>query len=458
MRTFFLKGICSEWRLSVAAAVVLIFCAPGIASAQTPTWSGSDSYQAWVGFNGDFYAPGANGGQIFTEESVKVGGSSWSSFWEEAEEIEDADDAYYYSYNNYPTHDHSAYVNEITALCTGFIDNMPSKWIGSKGGYDWSGDRFNDDLAWAVAAFTRAYQITKDQTFLSAAEENFNTIWNRAQAEVVTVNGVKEVGLAQAQPPSGVTPKNNPNNWSPNLDAPANFGFVIAGYLLWDNTGNSTYKTEADEVYAWAMANLYTTSANNGGPCTGHTSLTCGKIRDANNTAYNTGVFACTSGTNPACFPTTGIGPTDFAYNYGIAVQSNVRYGDNTVAQYITNYLMYNMNNSTYPYAGTYSYGGTNCNILPNWSGSTDNNNSNDAGYNGIALRGVAFGLSRSALNATSQAWAQANVQAAWNQRNSNNVTWANWVSPTTGDQYSWGDSAALAGLLDVPAPGGYPQ
>lgn len=99
--------------------------------SQTPTPSGSDSYQAWVGYNVGFYAAGANGGRIFTEESVHVGGSSWSSFWEEVEEMEVAEDAYYYSYNNYPKHDHSAYVNKITALCNGFIDNMHSKWKGS---------------------------------------------------------------------------------------------------------------------------------------------------------------------------------------------------------------------------------------------------------------------------------------------------------------------------------------
>ncbi len=437
--------------LKFAVSLVVLAVAVCAAHSQTPTWSGSDSYQAWVGYNGDFYAAGANGGQIFTEESVNVGGSSWSSFWEEAEEIEVAEDAYYYSYNNYPTHDHSAYVNEISALCNGFIDNMPAKWIGPSGGYDWSADRFNDDLDWAVIAFTRAYQITGNTTFLAAAKENFNTVWNRAQADVNVVGGVTEVGLAQAQPPAGVTPSNNPNNWSPNLDSPVNFTFVIAGYLLTDNTGDSTYENEANEVYAWAIANLYTTSANNGGPCSGNSSLTCGKIRDANNSEYNTGVFAG--------YPTTGIGPTDFAYNYGTAIQSAVRYGDNTTAQYVANYLMYNMNNSTYPYVQPpYSYGGNSYNILPNWSGSANNNDSNDAGYNGIALRGIAFGVTRNALNATTEAWAQANLQAAWNQRNSSNVIWANWGSPTTGDQYSWGDSAALAGMLDIPAPGGYPQ
>lgn len=448
MKSLYWKPLQISWRLNIAAVLLLAGCTLCVASAQTPTWSGSDSYQAWAGYNRDFYASGANGGNIFTEESVNAGGSNWSSFWEEAEEIEAAEDAYYYSYNHYPTHSHTSYVNEIIALCNGFIDNMPSKWIGPKGGYDWSGDRFNDDLAWAATAFVRAYQITGDRTFLSAAEENFDTIWNRAQAEVVTVSGVKEVGLAQIQPPTGVSPQNNPSNWSPNLDAPANFGFVIAGYLLTDNTGSSLYKAEANEVYAWAMENLYTISSNNGGPCKAHMSLVCGKIRDANNTAYNAGVFA---GYAPA-----GIGPTDFAYNYGIAIQSTVRYGDHTSAQRIANYLMYNMNNSNYPYAGTYVYGGTTYNVLPNWSGSKNNNNSNDAGYNGIALRGVAFAITRNAVNATTEAWAQANVQAAWNERNSNDVSWANWVSPTAEDQYSWGDSAALAGLLDIPAPGGY--
>lgn len=80
--------------LGYSVSLIFLVLSAFTASSQTPTWSGSDSYQAWVGYNGDFYAAGANGGQIFTEESVHVGGSSWSSFWEEAEEIEVAEDAY----------------------------------------------------------------------------------------------------------------------------------------------------------------------------------------------------------------------------------------------------------------------------------------------------------------------------------------------------------------------------
>lgn len=439
--------------LSCAALLVFlgIGCRKGLSQA-APTWSGSNSYQAWVGYNSDFYAAGANGGQIFTEKSVKVGGSSWTSFWEEAEEIEVAEDAFYYSYNNYRSNDnYPTYANEVTALCNGFIDNMPSKWKGPHDQYDWSGDSFNDDLGWAVIAFTRAYQITQTPAFLTAAEENFNTIWNRAQAYENTVGGVTEVGLAQSQPPAGITPTNNPNNWSPNLDAPANFTFVIAGYLLTSNTGDSTYENEANEVYNWAIANLYTTTAHNGGACNGQSGLTCGKILDANNSAYNLAPFAG--------FPATGVSPTDYSYNYGTAIQATVRYGDNATAQLIANYLMYNLNNSTYPYATpAYTYGGNTYNILPNWGGSSNNNDATFAGFNGIAMRGVAFGVTRNALNATTEAWAQANLQSAWNYANSDNVTWANWVTPTTGDQYSWGDSAALAGMLDIPAPGGYPQ
>jgi hypothetical protein len=410
--------------------LVLVVGVTSTASAQTllqpVTWSGTDSYNAWTGYNGDFYTMGTNGGYIFTEESVQAGGSAMIGFWEEAEEIEVAEDAYYYSVNNYPSHDHSAYQQEIDALCEGFVANNQYSHNG-----DWSGDKFNDDISWAVIAFIRAYQITGNHQWLIYAKQNFTYVWNNAQP-----NGVHDGshGLLQSLPhtlPDG-------KKWTPNLDAPVNFAFVIAGYLLHDNTtgtDSATYKSEADAIYNWAKANLYVYDFE---PCNNQPDFVCSKIYDSNNTSLG-----------------GDIGASDFTYNYGIAIQAATREGDNTVASTVANWLMYNSNNQNYPYVGIFN----GYEVLPNYSDTGKDNSCNDCGYNGIALRGIAFGLSRGSLsNPNTLAWAQANVQAAWNIRNSDNVMWDDWNAPTSGDQYSWGDSGALAGMLDVPAPGGYPQ
>jgi hypothetical protein len=390
----------SAW-VAFTTLLFLLACTERTAPAQT--WTLDNAYSTWTGYNSTFLA--SDESTFYKADS----GSANPGFWELAEEIAVAEDAYYWSVTNYPTHDHSAYVTEINDLCAGFVSHNGSNW--------------------ATIAFARAYQITGNSTWLTDAETNYNTVWSRAQADSNNAGG-----LIQDQPPSPI------GTWTPNEDSPVNFTFVIAGYLIHNNGGSSTYKTEADTVYTWAMANLYTTTANTGGPCTGHTSLTCGKIRDSN----NTGPF-----TNYPTFSGTGVGPTDYAYNYGIALEAITREADTTTPQLVANYLMYNLNNSSLPYAGTID----GYNVLPNY-GQGGNNN---GGYNGIALRGTGFAYSRGVLNATTLLWAQENIQAAWNKKNTNNVMENNWATsasntPNTG-VYSWDCSAALAGFMDFPAP-----
>lgn len=419
MGTWCCERGCYLQRVSVTI-VVLMFIVSAPAFAQK-IWTENSAYRAWIGYKGDFYTAGAKGGTIF---SSTQGGSTITGFWENAEEIQLVEDAYEWARktgraNLYP------YKKMINRLCLGFADNIPTRFIGRRGKYDWSGDKFNDDLNWAVIAFTRAYQITGNPEWLSVAKENFDTVWRRAQNPNGKGDGLS--GLIQSQP--------HGKKWTPNLDAPANFGFVIAGYRLYESTGSAKYKKEADNVYQWAMANLYRVNVNDGagpGVCVGHAMLTCAKIYD---------------GTR---------GHSDYTYNYGIAIEAATLEGDYTKAQFIANWLMYNSNNPNYSYAGTYTMHGVAYNILPNYK----QGGRNDAGYNGIALRGVGFALSHGALNAATRAWADANLQAAWELKNLRSVMWNDWdnqVTPlpiTPGDGlYSWDCSSALAGMFDIPAP-----
>lgn len=379
-------------------------------------WTPLDTLQAWAGYNQDFYAAGAAGGSIF---AVQQGGSSFcrSCWWEEVEEIEVAEDAYDWAKTHDPTHLQS-YSDEVEALCTGFNANMYPGFKGPNGPYDWSGDNFNDDLNWGTMAFSRAYRITHDTNWLAAAQLNFNTVWNRAQAPGGLGNGLS--GLMQTQP--------HGSHWTANLDSPVNFTFVIAGYLIYDITHDASYKTKADNVYQWAIANLYTTTVNNG-VCNDHPDLTCAKIYD---------------GTK---------GHSDYAYNYGIAIQAAARERDFVKAQYIANWLMFNSNNPNYPYVGS----SNGYNILPNYH----QGGKNDDGYNGIALRGVGYAIRHGVLHGLVLAWAQANVAAAWATRNSDDVMWNNWTpdnpnadTPASG-LYSWDCSSAMAGMFDIPATRG---
>jgi len=409
--------------LAFTTLVLVLGTATRPASAQTSPWPHARAFQgwtdfdthlAWTAYNQNFNTSGANGGAIFSNAQ---GGTTFClhCFWEEVEEIEVAEDAYDWA----KIHDAvnlRRYADEINDLCAGFIDNTYTVNRGPNGPYDLSGDKFNDDLDWAVMAFTRAYRMTHNANWLTAAELNFNTVWTRAQAPGGQGNGMS--GLIQSQP--------HGKNWKPNLDSPVNFTFVIAGYLIYDTTHDREYMRKADNVYQWSITHLYTISVG-GGACKGHPGLTCAKIYDS----------------------TTG--HSDYTYNYGIAIQAASREKDFTKVQYITNWLMYNSNNPNFPYVGTYN----GYNILPNYH----QGGNNDDGYNGIALRGVGYAIARGILDRRQLAWAQANVAAAWRIRNSEDVMWNNWtpddpsaVTPSSG-LYSWDCSPALVGMFDIPAP-----
>ena len=380
------------------------------------TWTAYDTSLAWTGYNQDFYANSKKGGSFFSNVQ---GGTTYClhCFWEEAEEIEVAEDAYDWA-QHHDAANLQSYANKVNDLCAGFIDNMNPAYKGTGGPYDWSGDLFNDDLDWAIMAFTRAYRITHNHDWLNAAEFNFNTVWTRAQDPGGLGNGMS--GLIQSQP--------HGKKWTPNLDSPVNFTFVIAGYLLYDSTHDASYKTKADNVYQWAITHLYTTRVD-GGVCKGHPGLVCAKIYDSTK------------------------GHSDYTYNYGIALQAAARERDFVKVHYITNWLMYNSNNPNFPYVGIYE----GYNILPNYH----QRGVNDAGYNGIALRGVGYALAHGILHLRQLAWAQANVAAAWRIRNSDDVMWNNWTPNTTASDtpssglYSWDCSPAMAGMFDIPSPRG---
>ena len=385
--------------------VASLFAAIGFATVSRAQYAPSITAQAWVGYNADFLSTDSSSNHFFLNAQ---GGSTAAGFWEQANEIAMAVDGYQWAAANEPA-SLASYVAEINSLCAGFTD---------KYGHNWSSDAYNDDLNWATMAFARASQATGTASQLADAETNFSVVWSRGQSPAGTGNGL--AGLIQIQPPA-----------TPNLDSPANFTFVIAGYLLYNITGTATYKSEADSVYTWSMANLYQPTVE-AGICNGHTTLTCSKIYDANNLSVG-----------------GATGAADYTYNYGIAIEAITLEGNYGVAQNVANWLMFNSNNNNDPYVGTYTLNGTAYNVLPNYQ----QGGVNGAGYNGIAMRGIGFGLAAGALNAATLSWAQANASAISSIRNASDVSWNDWLTttPATG-LYSWDDSASMATLFDIPS------
>jgi hypothetical protein len=380
------------------------------------------------------------------------------------------------------------------------------------------GDWFNDDLMWAAMAYARAYLITQNQGapvsgWLTAAREDVDFVFANAQAETNAANGGTngtEIGLLQDfcnvnRSKNGTCVKGDTTGWVPNMGSAPNFSFVDAAMMIGDaltangdTTDATTYYNEASYVYAWAKANLIWTSTTPAQTCTStmqalnlpsslSSTSTCAEVLQSNNSGYmwapgqtsytnvaynGEGGFwnwntppdqSC--GPNPSGNGTCSYSGWDIVMNYGIALQAAVRMGDNTTAQEIANHLMFGISNADWPYAGTYTYGGITYNILPYYGTETKSPN-NSPGQNGIALRGVAYGLEKGVLDQLTLQWAQVNVQAAWNNANSNSVMWNNWtpgdVTPNLGGSYtfqSWDDGAAVAGILGIataaPPPGG---
>ncbi len=84
-------------------------------------------------------------------------------FWQEIEQIEGIEDANDRTGGTYNT--------QVTALLNGFVKAHGSKW---------SDNIYNDDIAWAVIAYTRGYQATGNTEFRTIAQSNFDMMFARA--------------------------------------------------------------------------------------------------------------------------------------------------------------------------------------------------------------------------------------------------------------------------------------
>jgi hypothetical protein len=353
----------------ILPAFLLAWCTVHPAVAQ---WTAADAQTAFNDYNNAFYF---NSGGNNYDYRLNQGSTSPTAFWISAEQIETAIDAF--NQNSTTTNQ-----NIINQLCNGFVARYTN---------DWSSDSFDDDLMWATIAFTRAAKATGNTAWLTDAETNFATVWSRGYD--TTFGGGIWWNSAAESTSSGY--KNSAANWT----------FVIAGNLLYQATGDSTYQSEAATIFSWAFSTLYNAST--------------GEIYDGINGS--------------------GIQAGQYSYNYGVAAGAD--YFENHLAD-ANNVATYLMNNLSSGEVGGY-------NILPNYGqGGTDG-----GGFNGIALRWIGYAYNHGAISNTNVLyWAQANVGLAWALRNSVGLTWNNWLAATPETtQYSWDCSNSVVGMQDIP-------
>jgi predicted alpha-1,6-mannanase (GH76 family) len=362
----------SHVRGVLCAVTTLVLVLTGALPASAG-WRAVDAQNSWADFQRAFQYTGAASYEY--DFSKGVGDGVQQDFWREAELIELAVDAY-------EENKTAANKQEVQGLCDGFIGLY---------GEDWSGDTFNDDMCWACLAFVRAYIATGTTRYLNDAESNFNEIWTRGEDP-------SDGGIWWT---TAKTKKASASNWP----------FVIAGHLIYNESGSTAALNRANVVYGFCKAHL----------CDSGT----GQVYDS----YSSG------GTDT--FP--------WSYNYGVAVGAASESGDGGFAANAAWWLMTSLPINYYAtqIGGYY--------VLPRY-----NHNEDDSGFNGIVFRWFHTADSHGLIDHNYYvAWAQTNISQAWAERNAEGLSWNDWITQTpdssSGNVYSWDVSDTLSGMLNVP-------
>jgi hypothetical protein len=143
-----------------------------------------------------------------------------------------------------------------------------------KNGTEWSWDGWNDDIGWMVSAFVRGYQITGNKSYLTIAEKNWNMACDRGWD--AASGGIWE------------------NTDKHTKCALSNDPFVWEGVWLSQATGDSTYLTKAERIYDWARTHVAncTDSANSlGKPGQVNEGITASGDLQPSDNMYNNGSF-----------------------------------------------------------------------------------------------------------------------------------------------------------------------
>lgn len=211
--------------------------------ATTPSWAftTSDANTIMNSYNTAFYS--VSGGNGYFKLTTAV--TTRTDFWKQAEEIEMVADAWERTGN-------TTYRTMLTELCNGF-----SSYYGTS----WSSNTFNDDIMWAVMAYSRAYKATGNTTFRTIAKSNFDMCYARAW----------DTGAGGLWWTTAKTSKNSC----------VNFPGAIAAYLLYETLGDSSYLTKSQGIFNWGKANLWN-------PATGQV---WDSTTTTTPTSYNQGTF-----------------------------------------------------------------------------------------------------------------------------------------------------------------------
>jgi len=185
--------------------------------------------QAFSAFDAAFLVK--SGTLVYYKEALKK--TSKDYFWMQALDIQTTEDAYFRT--NDP-----ATKTEIASLLNTFL--VQNSGNGSAQSWEWN--EYNDDLFWAVLAFSRGYQYTNNAAFLDQAKYGFDLAYYHS------ANG----GWGwDSQLGGGIW-------WSKmkeDKNALSNSPGIIAACYLYQFTKNTTYLNLAKQIYAWERSHIW---------------------------------------------------------------------------------------------------------------------------------------------------------------------------------------------------------
>ncbi|MBQ8289189.1 MAG: glycoside hydrolase family 88 protein [Clostridia bacterium] len=293
-----------------------------------------------------------------------------TEFWDTAEILEAVLDAYEQTENK----TYLSYAEKIASL----------HFNGANVNVNWcANNAFNDDIAWVCIGFTRLYNFTGNEKYLTIAKNNFDIMWARAYSPDVLDGGLwwKD------------DQKNTKNSC---IQCPAS----IAACLIGKATGDDSYYEKAKEVMEWEFEVLFEEDT--------------GKVYDCKMTDGNYNYWAST-------------------YNQGTFVGActllHEKYGDQKYMDYAAKAVEYGMTK------------------LDNKNGVLNGEASGAdlIGFKGILTRWF-YRYAEYANDREVLTWLQLNADTAFANRNKEDIVWTAWADKTKDQYYDpWGCSAAIA-------------